>query len=106
MRSLETRLQKLEQGRAGRYRTHEEWIETGAGEPPPTEAERAAMDVRMEAEAIAEFGSLSAASAAASAKAARTKDPYDTIEAWSLEDLLEKREARDALAWDAAQEAG
>ena len=27
MRSLETRLQKLEQGRSGRYRTHEEWLE-------------------------------------------------------------------------------
>ena len=56
------------------------------------------MDVSMEAEAIAEFGSLAAASAAASAKAARTKDPYDTIRAWSLEDLLEKREGRHALA--------
>ena len=98
MRSLETRLQKLEQGRAGRYRTHEEWLEILDSEPAPSEAERAAMDVRMEAEAIAEFGSLAAASAAASAKAARTKDPYDTLEAWSLEGLLEKREAAHALA--------
>ena len=67
-------------------------------EPAPTEAESAVLDAKIEAEAVAQFGSLATASAAASAKAVRTKDPYDTLEAWSLEDLLEKREGRHALA--------
>ena len=97
-RAIESRLQKLEQNQPGLHLTHEEWLEILDSEPAPTEAESAALDAKIEAEAIAQFGSLAAASSAASAKAARTKDPYDTIEAWSLEDLLQKREARDALA--------
>lgn len=97
-RAVESRLAKLEQVRQGRRETHEERLERLENTPPLSEAEKAAMDARMEAEAIAQFGSLTAASAAASAKAERTKDPDDTIEAWALEWLLGRREGRHALA--------
>ena len=98
MRSLETRLQKLERGHAGRCRTHEEWLEILDSEPAPTEAESADLDAKIEAEVIVPFGSLAALSAAASAKAECTRDSYDIIRAWSLEDLLEKLEGHHALA--------
>ena len=53
--------------------------------PPLTEAESRAYDARVEAEAIAEHGSLSNAAVAARAKAHATGDPLDRLVALDLE---------------------
>lgn len=83
-RSLEARLSKLEQAFAGRRMTHEDWLARLSPEPM-TEAESTALDARIEAEAIAEHGSLPAAAAAYRAKARQTRDPFDTFLAADLE---------------------
>lgn len=83
-RNLEARLCKLEEAFAGRRMTHEDWLARLSPEPM-TEAEIAALDARIEAQAIAEHGSLPAAAAAYRAKARQTRDPFDAFMAADLE---------------------
>ena len=85
MTRTEARLSKLEDRHAPAQRTHEEWVDILEGMPPLTEAERAAEDARMDAEATAEFGSLAAAASAAHLKAKLTSDPFDSFLATDLE---------------------
>ena len=54
-------------------------------EPPAAKADAHAIDAEIEAEALAEFGSLVAAAVAARAKARRTRDPLDDFLAADLE---------------------
>ncbi|WP_336488541.1 hypothetical protein [Methylobacterium nigriterrae] len=63
-----------------------------------SEAESAAMDARIEGEAIAEFGSLRDAATAAREKAKRTGNLLDGMIARDLEVRAEDEEARQALA--------
>src|SRR4051812_4010306 len=99
MRSYEARLRKLEQSRPGRYRPYEEWLEILDREPPLTEAESAALDAEIEAEAIGEFGSLRAAAArAVRERASRTCDPWDDFTARDLEVRAEDEETHNAHA--------
>ncbi|KAB1078229.1 hypothetical protein [Methylobacterium soli] len=88
-RAIGSRLAKLEQGRQERQETHEERLERIAHLPPMTAAESAELDTRIEAEAIAEFGSLEAAAAAAREKAARTGNLLDKVIAFDLEHRAE-----------------
>ena len=98
MRSHEVRLRKLEQARPDRYRTHEEWLDILGSGPPLTDAESAAVDAEIEAEAIGEFGSLAAAAVAARIKAKRTGDPFDSFLADDMEIRARDLEAAHALA--------
>ena len=97
-RNHEARLAKLEQGRQGRQRTHEEWLDILDSKPPLTEAESAAIDAAIEAEAIDEFGSLVAAAEAARVKAKRTGDPFDSFLATDLKIRAQDLEPVHALA--------
>ncbi|TXM66985.1 hypothetical protein FV226_22710 [Methylobacterium sp. WL12] len=84
-RTFEARLAKVEQAIAPKQRSHEDWVAILATEPAPTEAQTVAMDAEIEAEAIAEHGSLAAAARAAYLKANRTRDPLDGFLAVDLE---------------------
>lgn len=84
-RSLEARLAKVEQTQQGRRETHEDRLERLSRLPPLTEAERIVQHARIEADAIAEHGSLSNAAAAARAKAGVTGDLLDRLIAFDLE---------------------
>lgn len=95
-RNLEARLSKIEQASAARGLTHEDWLDRLSQEPM-TEAESAALDARVEAEALAKHGSLQAAAVALRDKAARTRDPLDALLAADMEDRA-TMEANDALA--------
>ena len=95
-RALEARLRKLEEKQAPAQLSHEDMLGLLDREPP-TEAENAALDAQIEAEAIAEFGSLAVAAVVARTKAQRTKEPYDELIAIDLELRAERREVSDAL---------
>lgn len=98
MRSLEARLAKVELAVVPQVMAHEDWLELLDSRPPLTEAERVVMDDEAEAKAIAEFGSLAAATLTAKGKAKRIKDPRDAMAALVLEVLLERREGQHAFA--------
>lgn len=83
--NLEARIARLENGRRTHQETHEDWARRMAAMPPMTEAERVEFDAEIEQEAIAEFGSLTAAAEAARAKANRTRNPLDGLLATDLE---------------------
>jgi len=91
---MESRLAKLEQVRSSRHETHEERLERLSDRPPWTEADSVALDAKIKSEAIAEFGSLKAAAAAAREKANRTRDPMDAFLCRDLEVRAEDEEAR------------
>ena len=96
-RVIESRLQKLEQNQPGLHLTHEQWLDRMQGDPPWTEAESMRLDEEIEAEALAEFGSLAAAATAAREKANRTRDAFDAFLARDLEVRAEEGAAH-ALA--------
>ena len=89
--NLENRLSKLEVERTPTQRSHEDWLTILDSSPPLTEIESATMDAAIEAEAIAEFGSLTAA-----ATAIRTRGNYTRDLAAFLATDLECRAATEA----------
>ena len=96
-RSFEARLAKVELAVAPKQMSHEEHLAILDRMPPLTEAEAAEMDARIEAEAIAQFGSLAAAAVAVRAAAQRTRNPLDELLAADMECRAEER-GRLALA--------
>ena len=95
-RSFEARLAKVELAVAPKQMSHEEHLAILDRMPPLTEAEAAEMDARIEAEAIAQHGSLTASAVAARAEAQRTRNPLDDLVATDMERRAEDQ-SRHAL---------
>lgn len=84
-RTPETRLQRLEHQHAPPRPSHEDWLALLDREPAEDPMDATALDAQIEAEALAEFGSLEAAAVAARAKAKRTGEPFDAFLAADME---------------------
>ena len=98
MEALTDYVQEYQSGPSVFYEPHAPYDTTARASDPAVDDSHEQAPDRPAKKSFLLVGSLAAASAAVSAKAERTKDPYDTLEAWSLEGLLEKREAAHALA--------